>query len=223
MHPGVVATAAAVQQMLEAFYALPAGPSVTGFMIEDESDRDAWLAPGARRPPEQLLLLESGDELQVALYLEPARMQELAEHNPLLWLDEENLPAFLLLVEGVSHFRYVIYRAQAERQLSLLELELQAEVDKYLLLRRLLAVQQCGPGLAERLVCVLFAEPHYAAGLDAAEATRYAVAHRYAERYCAALASTAGCADVHRAFWRMPHYEKLRLIAALNPQPMYAR
>ena len=46
---------------------------------------------------------------------------------------EERLPEYLLAVEGVSHFVYVMVRARAERPFSGLELELQAEVDKYLL------------------------------------------------------------------------------------------
>ena len=35
------------------------------------------------------------------------------------------------VIEGLSHFNYVVWRAGCERALSLLELELQAEVDKF--------------------------------------------------------------------------------------------
>ena len=65
----------------------------------------------------------------------------------------EYLQDFLLAVEGVSHFVYLVHRARQERPVSAVELELQAEVDKYLV-ALLVTWNQTGeppPGFGHRL------------------------------------------------------------------------
>ena len=46
-------------------------------------------------------------------------------------LDADNLEDFWTAFEGVSHFTYYAWNAQREKRVTLLEMELQAEVDKY--------------------------------------------------------------------------------------------
>jgi hypothetical protein len=48
--------------------------------------------------------------------------------------DEAGLDVLCQIIEGVSHFVYVVERARACRQTTQLELELQAEVDKWVVL-----------------------------------------------------------------------------------------
>ena len=84
-----------------------------------------------RKPREQLLVCEEGGEMALALFIHPAVLQNLATHDPGHRLGEHNLGDFLLAVEGVSHFIYAAICARAERPVTQLELELQAEVDKY--------------------------------------------------------------------------------------------
>src|SRR5690606_12241291 len=104
------------------------GVEVEDFVVGTEY-RDE-LAP-ARKAREQLLVVEAEGEMNIALYLEPAVIANLSTHDPSRRLGDHNLGDFLLAVEGVSHFIYTVCCARAERPVSQLELELQAEVDKY--------------------------------------------------------------------------------------------
>src|SRR5262249_54385705 len=92
----------------------------------------AALAPGLRRAPrEQLLVAEHEGEVELALFLDERVLANLAANDPRERLDDANLGDFLLTVEGVSHFVYLAWRARQKRPVSALELELQAEIDKY--------------------------------------------------------------------------------------------
>src|SRR5262249_52831984 len=84
--------------------------------------------------------------------------------------------------EGVSHFIYAVVCARAERPVTQLELELQAEVDKYVtcLLHTELEVS---PILRRRL----FADCEYEPDLDSDERERYRAANDNAQRYAAWL------------------------------------
>ena len=133
-------------------------------------------------------------------------------------LDEGNLADYCTALEGVSHFHYVTWSAGCARNVSLLELELQAEVDKYASALSLLLAQRAGrfPGeLFGRLFERLQLLPH----LDAAERSRYTEAHRCAARFCQRLEERflrrrqarpdALIAEL-RSFYRLGRHAKLR-------------
>ncbi len=107
-----------VQQQLEALYVLEPGPNIAEYVRA---------VPHAAH--EYLLVRESEGTMEVALEL-PASC---------LVLNARALPRYptsdwLELVEGVSHFVHVAERARTDLPTTLLELELQAEVDKFVLL-----------------------------------------------------------------------------------------
>lgn len=140
----------------------------------------------ARESLEKLLLREEEDGVAVALYIDAATMAVLSDNDPLRSLNEGNLGEFLTVLEGVSHFLYLIWNARHGRSVSLFELELQAEVDKFAVAALLLARQQrfrVPWDLHERL----FATPIYDDRLDRNERRRYHAANDYAARYCARL------------------------------------
>lgn len=93
--------------------------------IEDAPSVDDFIQPAGTSDREMLLLRDVGDGLEVALHL-PRRA---VEGQPRLSFDE-----LCQVVEGVSHFLYVVERARRELPATHLELELQAEIDKYVLL-----------------------------------------------------------------------------------------
>ena len=64
--------------------------------------------------------------------------------DPLEALDEGNLADYCTALEGVSHFHYLVWSLARGRNVSLLELELQAEVDKYASAVALLTRQRAG-------------------------------------------------------------------------------
>jgi len=179
-----VRTLARVQRGLETLYRVDTGVAVDDFMI-DEPTRDGF-AP-ARRSREQLLVCEEAGEMSLALFIDPAALDNLAQHDPGSRLGDHNLGDFLLAVEGVSHFIYAIWCARAERPVTQLELELQAEVDKYV---TCLLTTDAAPTQSEVLRHRLFVDAEYEPDLDGDERDRYRAANDNAHRYAAWLEST---------------------------------
>jgi hypothetical protein len=158
-----------LQAEIEAVYRLDIPYRVEDFVIDAETR--ARLHPEATAP-EEVLVVEDGGEMSLAVYVDPTVLARLEGHDP---DDPEptvlqaGLPAFATALEGVSHFVYLAHCAGRERPVSLLELEAQAEVD--------------APALRHRL----FDDAGYRDDLGGAVLDRYQVASHLAGRYCACL------------------------------------
>jgi hypothetical protein len=170
-----------VQRGLEALYRVDTGVEVGDFVVGVEL-RDA-IAP-LRRPREQLLVCEAEGEVSVALFIDPGALANLTSHDPSRRLGEHNFGDFLLAIEGVSHFIYAIWCARAERRVSQLELELQAEIDKYV---TCLLVTAPEVGVSSALRRRLFADAIFDDDLDHEEHARYRAANDNAQRYASWL------------------------------------
>jgi len=118
---------ARIQLGLEALYRVDTQLSIDAFLI-DAATRDATTRSAARAPREELLIREAEGELGLALFVDAAAIATLERHDPAHGLSDRNFTDFCLAVEGVSHFVYVAVCATADRSVSPLELELQAEV-----------------------------------------------------------------------------------------------
>ena len=164
-----MSTLSRLQRGLETMYRVETGVAVDDFVI-DETARDE-LAP-ARAPREQLLVAEEDGELSIALYLDDRA------RTP------KNLGDFLLAIEGVSHFVYAIVCAHGGRAVSALELELQAEVDKYVTCT---LVSGADPGASRDWRQRLFHDFAWEPDLDADEAARYRAANENARAYAGSL------------------------------------
>ena len=176
-----------LQGLLARIYDAPAAHDVHDFLLTD-ADRAAALA-GRTRPPlsdEQLLMAEGVDGLELSLYLDAEVLRRLSARCPLQALDDRNLADYCTALEGVSHFHYVVWNADPTREISLLELELQAEVDKYASALSLLLAQRDGRFPAE-LYHRLFECVRFLPQLADAELARYEEAHRCAARFCRRL------------------------------------
>ena len=203
---------ARLQLGLEALYRVETQLAIDAFVID--GDQRDQMRP-ARAPREQLLLREADGELAMALFVDAAALANLEQNDPTARLDDENFTDFCLAVEGVSHFVYLALRAAESRPVSQLELELQAEVDKF-------ACCFLVAGTAASLRRRLYGDVIYAADLDADERERYRTANREAARYAAALErrflaseQTVGLLAELRRFYRMDLPEKLGRIAQL--------
>ena len=109
-------------------------------------------------------------------------------YSPARRLGDHNLGDFLLAVEGVSHFIFAIWCARAERRVSQLELELQAEVDKYVTcLLTATSDNAPEPETSARLRRRLFGDAVYEPDLDHEEHARYRAANDNAQRYASWL------------------------------------
>jgi len=166
-----------VQRGLEALYRVNTGVEVDDFVVGAEL-RDA-LVP-ARRPREQLLVSEADGEVALALFIDPGALANLTSHDPARRLGDHNLGDFLLAIEGVSHFIYAICCARAHRPVSQLELELQAEVDKYV---TCLLTTEPEVAVSAALRRRLFGDVSYEPDLDHDEHARYRAANDNAQRY----------------------------------------
>ena len=205
---------ARLQLGLEALYRVETRLPIDAFLVDAET-RDATLGTGARLPREQLVVRQSGGELAMALFVDQAALANLERHDPSARLDERNFTDFCLAVEGVSHFIYLALCAAGDRAVSQLELELQAEVDKYACCV-LLAGRD--PELRRRL----YRDVQFADDLDPDERSRYQAANAEADRYAAALErrfiqtdrTEAMLAELRR-FYRMALADKLGRIARL--------
>lgn len=175
-----------LQCLLATLYGVEIGPDVRDYLVTDAVALGVTQAAGQVRKPAEQLLIEQGDgEIGLALYLEQAVLDHLAADDPRCTLDGRNLADFCLAVEGVSHFNYVAWNAARDTAVTLLELEMQAEVDKYACARVLLGAQ---PRPAQtRVLEALFDEPVFDPALDAVERERYVEASRLASGYCRRL------------------------------------
>jgi hypothetical protein len=135
---------------------------------------------------ETLLVAEDDDGLSLSLYLDAEMLERLESDNPLENLRAEQLDDLWKVLEGISHFNCMVWKARQDRTVSLLELELQAEIDKYVS-TMLLAVDQAETHLLNRLHGWLFDEVSYHDELDAEQLDRYRSANDYAARFCHGL------------------------------------
>jgi hypothetical protein len=143
---------------------------------------------------------------------------EMAVQLPAL-KDDASLDGLCQIIEGVSHFVVLVERAQACRRTTQLELEVQAEVDKWLLLagamRRFDVARSAA--LRERLYeRVTFAHPP---GTEVGERYRVAndTAHGFVRRLERRYVRGARFAEMRadlRRFFHEGQEEKLRLARA---------
>jgi hypothetical protein len=179
-----------LERELTGLYELSLPLGVDSVLVSRAESLADWLPATARRPAEQLLVVNSADEARIALFLADEVLQQLARDDPREALHEGNLQSFLHALEGVSHFVCLAWNAQFDRPVSALELELQAEIDKFVLCHEWLARQ--GGHDPEGLLVRLFDAVRYDPALDPAERWRYFTASLYARRYCSRLAPRLG-------------------------------
>jgi hypothetical protein len=174
----------ALQAQLEALYGIRCEYRARDFLVDAEAARALG---GTGRAREELLVADDGDSVDLALYLEPSLLARVSrfEHQPEALLEHE-LAGFCEVAEGVSHFVYVAQTAALERRVSLLELEAQAEVDKFALCT-LLRWGKDAAGWASSLMGTLFDRVRFSDLLTGPERWRYSEANRLARRYCARL------------------------------------
>src|SRR5690554_3826609 len=99
----------ALQKLLERIYRVEVRLDVEDFLITDpELARQLDTSINPRESKEKLLVSQQGDQLDLALFLDASVMARLSEDDPLVSLHSENFVDFLLAVEGVSHFLYLI-------------------------------------------------------------------------------------------------------------------
>ena len=212
-----------LQSVLQRLYDLRSDHNIYDFLVTDRCELSQFAADNdARELDEKLLLAESADGAGVALFLDGALLKRLEHSNPVGALDEENLADYCTALEGVSHFVYSTWRLGADSPVSLLELETQAEVDKYAVTVFLVGLQQ-GGAYPTHVHARLFDRVGFDARLEPAQFERYRTAHALAAQYCRRLERrfvNRGVTRIEalvrelRKFYRLGNREKLRYALA---------
>lgn len=155
-----IALASRVQHGLENLYRLDRAANIDEFVFAAEE--------GER---EGLFVRETQDGLELRLHLPR--------------LESSNLDPICQIIEGVSHFVYVTERAQQNRTTTQLELELQAEVDKYVVLAA--SIETFNVSESQRLRDRLYKRVEYTHASNTVEGERYRVANERAHRFTGRL------------------------------------
>jgi hypothetical protein len=178
-------TIAWLQAEIHAINAVRA-PPVLDFLVAREGARASGAEP---RAAEELLVREADGGVDVGLFLDDGVMAAAASAGsrggaPRL-LARSRLEGVTAATEGVSHFVYLATRLEEGRPMSLLELELQAEVDKFaVLLLRVWARRGRGRARASAVLRRrLFERVRFLEHLDGDELHRYRTANRLAAGY----------------------------------------
>ena len=192
-------TVARILKELERYYEASA-EDVAPFLRPHEGDESR----------EALLVRQDQEGVDLALCL-PPRVVDSPWRT--LTLDER-----CQVIEGASHFLVVCERARSDRSTTHLELELQAEVDKWLVLSQ---GGRLDPDQDGWLRGTLYEGSEFLHDEGSTEGDRYrlasSLAARFVHRLSHAYARKGRHAEMQRElgrFFRMTQEEKLRVIAA---------
>jgi hypothetical protein len=204
----------AILHHIDRLYGLDLEVDIRDFLVS----RETCARLGADPSRGSVLVKQDADEeIELGLYIGEDDLARLTE------LDLEAAPmppaAFellLLAIEEVSHFAYLAFSASREKRVTELELELQAEVDKFVTFSLLHASHNRGRvprDLLDRMFSDFIVRPE----LDSDRRQRYAAASSLASRYCAlvvqsGLERSSGLAPLLaelRSFYRMSQWGKI--------------
>lgn len=207
----------ALQCKLESIYGLRLEQRIDDFLTTDR-EIAAELVSSERASREQVLVQQDGADVLLSLYLDAEVYASFCRHPATGPVSGRQAGEFCLAAEGVSHFLYLCWNANFEREVTHLELELQAEVDKYLLL-----LEYAAEDSDEHLHPWLFEQWQFDDGLNEEEQNRYEHANRYAGKYCLGLQQRylrigrkREMVNELRRFYRKTQSQKLRMIDSFN-------
>jgi hypothetical protein len=193
-----IALAGRIQRGLETLYRLERAADVDAFVTgADEGEREA------------LFVRESAEGLELLL-----RLPRLVDRT--VDVEGAGLDPLCQIIEGVSHFVYLADRASQGREATQLELELQAEVDKYVILAS--SLRDFDERTSRRLRERLYDNIRYVHEAGTEEGDRYRMANGCARRFTHRLerdyvmrARFGELQGELRKFFHMGQGEKLRV------------
>lgn len=167
---------------------------------------------------ETVLMQEDESGLALSVFLHDELLSRLKGADPLKKLCVTDLKDLWTVLEGISHFNYIVWNARKNRQVSLLELELQAEVDKFTS-TLIMALHQDDTELADKMHGWLFDKIHFNSDLNESERERYNTANNYAARFCHGFRERIRCNNKKgllelRQFYRLSQRDKISHIHA---------
>ena len=135
-----------LQAVLERTYDLDTGVGEIGrYVIGDAGYRLLYDRPsregavtetvGSASLGARTMVRDQDGDLAVSIYLPDRLVECLEENDPRRGLDDRNVDAFAVLVEELDHFLVIAERYRTGGAMTLLDLELHANVTKYLVLK----------------------------------------------------------------------------------------
>jgi hypothetical protein len=210
-----------IQTQLECIYGIGLRERAHDFLINLGDVRNYVTVDPAIKLPKELFLVRKpeDDTVEVALYLADDLMSNLSQHDPFESITPENLNDFCIMIEGVSHFVYYLWKAQQNLPITQLELELQAEVDKFMMLYFYLRSDE-DPQVGDVLFDSLFEDFRLFDELSEEQKKRYLTASHLASRYCFQIKTRCqknpqdlqNIVSEIRQFYAFPQEEKIRSI-----------
>lgn len=173
-----------LQDLLADIYDLPTDYHVDDFLVTERSQLPQSVRES--HTDEQVLVLDEGATAAVGVFLDPQLLERLDAADPLAALNSGNVADYWTALEGVSHFMCLAWNSTYDRGVSLLELELQAEIDKYITSWWLLRAQDPERYPAE-LHRLLFERTRIDPTLAGERADLYREANQQASRFCRRL------------------------------------
>ncbi|MEX2125028.1 MAG: hypothetical protein WD795_14125 [Woeseia sp.] len=204
-----------LQKYLADIYRVDAGFEVTDFLITDPA-LAKLLGYGALVPntDESVLLSQDKDGLSLSLYLDHEMLARLTRDNPMEGLRAEQLDDLCKVIEGLSHFNYIVWSAKQDKAVTLLELEMQAEVDKFVG-TWMMALDQEDYEFARRLHGWLFDRVSFNPDLNQNQLERYRAANDFAARFCHGLHNRLN-RDSKKGMHELRHFYRLSQAAKIS-------
>lgn len=200
------------------------------YQVEQFVSHDAGFARNMARKDaapveETVFICQSEDSLEFTVYLDHDVLSNASEHTHtdgngrVHAYEQHSLDSICTVVEGVSHAVCLLWHAHHDRQLRALDLELQAEVDKFMVL------MACSPDddSRSRLHSQLFTNARFMAPGDSELYHRYKAASDFAATYCQWLndafpgpADQQGLSQELARFYRLSGSAKFERIRRLH-------
>ena len=136
-----------LQRKIEKTYALNTGiTNIEQYIIGDKGYEEFYAKEKIRmvvnsHSGAKVLIRDAGETLKVSIYYPDELIRELESNDPRLSLHDGNVDLCASFVEELDHFLFIAQNYKQNRPFSLLELELQANVTKYLVLKYFIALQ----------------------------------------------------------------------------------
>jgi len=209
---------AALQKHLADIYQVDCGQRISDYLITDRTLANRIGDRSLDSCVEETVLVSEDDEgVALSVFLDQRLLARLENQNPLHGLRARRLGDLTTVLEGISHFNFLVWSAQQDRSVTLLELEMQAEIDKFVA-TTLLALDQQDYEFLRRLHHWLFDAVSFHESLSGDQRQRYEMANDYAGRFChrvfGRIGDESGFEEL-RYFYRLTQAQKIGYIHSL--------
>ena len=188
-----------IQSKLQSIYALKTVAQAERYLISPEQMSNV-LQITSNQP--QVLFSQEDQNFNISIYVGSDLFQKL-QKNPMRFTGED----IGIMTEEVSHFTYLLWSLGQEKKTSLLDLEIQGEIDKFILL-----AHQWGSD--KKAYQHLFLNVSWRNNLNAFEKKRYEFAHRIIKRLVEKKLKGSPILNLAwlRKFYRLPFSMRMEML-----------